>query len=603
MSIPSGTNPPPDQGTAAVHSDMAREASATTVRFGEYEVDLRINELRKSGARVNLQRQPFAILAILLERPGDIILRDELRQRLWRDDVFVDFEHSVNRSINKLREALEDSADAPRLIETIPGRGYRFVGQIVTPGRSESVRIAVLPVENATGNPENDYLTDGITEALIDALGQQLSGLVRVTALASVLRFRRLALPIHQVAAELGADRVLAGRLRRTPQGLRIRLELVDVKDHAALWVNTYSLSDDSDLRFCDEVPTRLASSLDVSASGSFPSSGHRDCNIAEAHQAYLRGRYFWNQRTGEAMKRAIEYFRWAAEKDPGYAPAYVGLAESYIALTSWGAIHPREAIAIARESSQKALEIDHNNAEAHVAMAWSRIVIDSDWPRAEQEFQTAISLNPSNPLAYHWYAYFLMAQKSVSQSLDMNRRALDVDPLSAPVNALRGWLLYCATRYEDAAVQLRRTCELEVNHPAAHGYLTMVYEQLGRHEESINEAKHGVALSDGMPIIRMLLARAYAVAGYREHAIDTLAELEKLAGKTYLCSYYMALVYAALERVDATFVWLNRGCDDAEVWTIFAGIDPRLVHLHSDRRFAELMQRVRFRAGVIAPN
>ena len=582
---------------------MTRRTPAKTVRFADYEADLRANELRKDGTRVNLQRQPFAILAVLLERPGDIILRDELRQRLWRDDVFVDFEHSVNRSINKLREALDDSADSPRFIETIPGRGYRFVGRIADSTRSEKARIAVLPVENVTGDPENDYLADGITETLIDALGQQLSGRVRVTALASVLRFRRLALPVHQVAAELGVGRVLAGRLRRTPQGLRVRLELVDVHDQAALWVSTYSLSDDSDLRFCDEVPAALAPSLDVSPSGSAQATEHRDRDLAEAHQAYLRGRYFWNQRTGEAMKRAIEYFRWATEKDSAYAPAHVGLAESYIALTSWGAVHPREAIAIARESAQNALAIDSSNAEAHVVMAWSRIVIDSDWEAAEREFQTAIDLNPSNPLAYHWYAYFLMAQGSVCRSLDMNRRALDVDPLSVPVNGLRGWLLYCAGRYEDAAAQLKRTCELEVNHPMSHGYLSMVFEQLGRHEDSINEAKQCSVLSNGMPITRMLVARAYAVAGYREHAIDTLGELERMAGKTYLCSYYMALIYASLDRVEDTFAWLNRGCEDSEVWTVFAAIDPRLEHLRSDRRFAELMERIPFGIRAHAPD
>lgn len=570
---------------------MARQTSSAVLRFADFEVHLRTHEIRKNGTKISLQRQPFAILSILLERPGDLILRDELRQRLWRDDIFVDFEHSVNRSINKLREALGDCTDSPRFIETVPRHGYRFIGQIENGEKSEALRIAVLPVENATGDPENDYVADGVTEVLIDTLGQRLSG-VRVTALASVLRFRRLSLPIPQIAAELGVERVLASRLRRTPQGLRIRLELVDIHDQAALWVNSYHVADGSDLDFCGNVSAALGSALEVAAPALTSLSRVKTHSFFEAHQAYLRGRYFWNQRTHDAVTRAIGYFRWATEKDPAYAPAYVALAESYIALTSWGVIHPKEAIPIARESSLKALAIDPHNAEAHVAMAWSKIVIDSNWPGAEEEFETAISLNPSNPLAYHWYAYFLMAQGAVSESLDMNRRALDVDPLSVPVNSIRGWLLYCAGRYDDAIAQCRKTCELEVSHPAPHGYLAMAYEQVGRHEDAISESKQAVALSNGMPIIRMLLARTYAAGGYPEHAIDEIEALEELAGKTYLCGYYMALAYAVLGRLDETYAWLNRSGDDGEVWMLFAGVEPRLAHLRSDPRFLELIHR-----------
>ena len=563
------------------------------LRFDEYEVDLRAGEVRKSGSRINLQRQPFAILSSLLERPGDLILRDELRQRLWRDDVFVDFEHSVNRSINKLRDALNDDAESPRFIETIPGRGYRFVAPLTNLAPRPLVRIAVLPIENATGDPENDYLAEGATEALIDALGRQLSGQIRVTALSSVLRFRHLALAIPDIAAELGVERILTGRLRRTPEALRIRLELVDVRDHVALWVKSATLADGSDLRFCEEVPAELARSLESAPSIASQSANPVAHDISEARQAYMRGRYFWNQRTPEAMKRAIEYFRWATEKDPNYVAPHVGLAESYIALSTWGAVHPKQAIVIAHESAKKALALDPSHAEAHVVMAWSHMVLRSDWPSAEQEFRTAIELNSSNSIAYHWYAFFLMAQRAVSESLDMSRRALDVDPLSIPINGLRGWLLFCAGRYEDAIAQCRRTCELEVSHPQPHSYLAMAYDLLGRHEDAIAEARQSVAIGSGMPILRMILAYMYASAGYRDLSLEILRELEQLASSSYLSPFWMAIAYAGLRKHDEALTWLEKGFNDAEVWMLFTAHDPRFRELHSDPRFADLIRRL----------
>jgi adenylate cyclase len=573
---------------------MDRKSPSGIFKFGEYELNLSTSELRREGVRIPLQRQPLAILALLLERPGDLVLRDEIRSKLWQGDVFVDFDHSINRSINKLREALQDPVDAPHYIETVPGRGYRFIGNILTGARKSYTRIAVLPIENATGNPENDYLADGITEALIDALGQSCSGHLSVIALASVLRFRRLALPVARIADELAVDRVIAGRLRQTENGLRIRLELVDVHDHSALWVSSYRLGEGNDFEFCDEACKGLAASLEITAPSSTAkdsSSGARD--ITEARQSYLRGRYFWNQRTTEAIMRAIDYFHWATEKDPGYVPAYAALAESYIVLTSWGVIHPKEAISIARENALKALAIDGNNAECHVAMAWAKLIIDSNWKGAELEFQTAISLNPSNPLAFHWYAYFLMANGATSQSLDMNRRALDVDPLSIPINSLRGWLLFCAGRYDEAAAQCRKTAELEMNHPAPHGYLSMIYEKLGRLEDAISEARQAVAASNGMPLIRMLLARIFAVCGHRKEAVEILSELETLSENRYVCGYYMALVYSALNQAEETLSWLDRGCDDGEAWTYFAGVDPRFSYLRADSKFIELLGRM----------
>jgi DNA-binding winged helix-turn-helix (wHTH) protein/tetratricopeptide (TPR) repeat protein len=580
-------------------------ASPNMLRFGAFEVDVRAGELRKHGSRIRLQRQPFQVLSILLEHPGDVVLRDQLRQRLWPNDIFVDFDHSLNRSINKLRVALGDSLESPRFIETLPGRGYRFLARVeggVGGTQAQPRRIAVLAIENSTGNPENDYLADGVTGALIESLGRSLAGRVRVTALASVLRLRKLALPISQVAKELAVDMIIAGRLRRAGEGLGIRLELIDAKDEASIWVKSCDLRcgfecGGVNCGLCDQICAAVASVSDPDARATTPVCAVRERACIEAQQAYLRGRYFWSQRTESNVKRAIEYFRYAIEKDPNYPLPYVGLAESYIVLTSWGYVHPCEASSIARESALKALAIAPDFSEAHVALGWSRLVLDWDWASAEQEFQTAISLNSSNALAYHWYAYFLMARGAVAESLDLNRRALDIDPLSVPVNCIRGWLLYCAGRYEEAVAQCRRTCELECSHPGPHAYLAMAYEQLGRYEEAIAEFTQAVSATNGASITRMLLAHAYAVAGYAERARDLLGALEELGSTTYLCGYYMAAIYAALEMRDKAFAWLEKSCEDHEVWTLYLGIDPRFAGLRSDKRFLEILDSLPLRA------
>jgi TolB-like protein len=286
----------------------------------------------------------------------------------------------------------------------VPGRGYRFIGQVAEAHRDPHLRIAILPVENATGNPENDYLADGITEQLIECLGKSSSGEFQVTALASVLRYKRLALPLNRIAQDLGVDRLVAGRLRHIEDGLRLRLELIEPQDQFGFWVNSFTLADASDLSICEQAAKEIGSSLRLKTGYTHGApriaSGE---HAKEAHSAYLRGRYFWNQRTQQAVARAIEYFQWAADRDPSCVAAYIGLAECYVALTSWGVLHPREALSLARENASKALSIDPHNSEAYVAIAWAQLAVDQNWPGAEQSFRTAISLNPSNAVAYHW--------------------------------------------------------------------------------------------------------------------------------------------------------------------------------------------------------
>ncbi|HYG99442.1 MAG TPA: winged helix-turn-helix domain-containing protein [Terriglobales bacterium] len=558
-------------------------------RFENFEIDFRSGELRKNGHVVKLQKQPFDVLALLVRRPGDVVLREEFRRKLWPDDVFVDFEHSLNRSISKIRDALGDSAENPRFIQTLPGRGYRFIPRL----HNEEPRhcpLAVLPIENATGNPEHDYLADGITEALIDSFGRAFSDRVRITALASVLRFRRLLLPLPQIGEELAVELILAGRLRRTPDALRLRLELIDIRNQASLWVESFDVGRDVELDFCANVVSSIAPLLDVPVlQSSVVQPRKKEPNFGEAQEAYLRGRYFWHRRTEQNVQRALEYFRWASQRAPHYGLPYVGIAESYIVLTSWGLIHPKEAVVAARDAALKALATDGGLPEAHVALAWSRLVLNWDWAGAEREFQTAISLNASNSLAYHWYAYVLMARGSRAESLDLNRKALDIDPLSVPVNSIRGWLLYCAGRYEEAVAQCRRTCELECSHPAPHAYLALASEQLGNLETAIDEARQALSLSDNLPTIQMILARSYALTGANEAASQLLTDLECKSGAIYLCGYHMAAAYAALGDHDAAHGWLQRSYDDRDVWTLFLNVDPRFSALRSDERFCAL--------------
>ena len=376
------------------------ESLARVIRFGPFELDVRAAELNKNGRKLLLQEQPFQILLMLLEKPGDVVLREEIRQRLWPNGTFVQFAPSINTAMQRLREALGDTANRPRYVETVSRRGYRLLGKVEISDNNTALRagetnfnrslptsvlrskvlssIAVLPLENTIEDPDGDYLSDGITENIINSLSK-LSGL-RVTPRSTLFRYRKKATNPQAVGRELEVEAVLAGKVTQRDGALLLSVELIDVTHGAQLWGERYNrrLSDLYEVE--EEIAKKIFESLRVQLNGKESATGtKRFTENSEAYQSYLRGRYCWNRRTPQDIRKGYRYFQQAIENDAGYALAYSGLADCYSHLCSLGAIAPKEAWARAKASAAAAVALDPDLSEAHTSMAFVRAFADWD--------------------------------------------------------------------------------------------------------------------------------------------------------------------------------------------------------------------------------
>ena len=369
---------------------------------------------------------------------------------------------------------------------------------------------------------------------------------------------------------------------------MRLQLELVEPREASSLWIESYDIGLQENRTLQRRVATRIARSMKTELLTSGISRPTRAAAI-EARRAYLMGRHYWNRRSENDVRRAMECFRMAISKDPNYAEPHAWLALSHVALTSWGVVHPKQSMLEAQTLVRKALELDASLSELHVALGWTQVVLEQNWTGAQHSFRKAIHLNPSNSLAYHWLAYLLLPRGNISESLDLISRAVTLDPFSVPINSIRGWLLYIAGDYEAALTQCRATIDLELTHPGPHAYAAMAYEQLGRMEAAIREMELASHLSGDMLIIRCLLAHAYGLANRLAEAEAIASELEIASGTEYVCAYYMAVMYAGLGRYDKTAAWLQRSLEDSDPWAIYTGIDPRFSAFRGDRRFSAL--------------
>ena len=614
---------------------MAEAAqSPQLIHFGVFELDLRAGELRKKGVRVKLQEQPFQILVMLLEHPGQVVTREELHQKLWPEGTFVDFEHGLNAAVNRLRDALEDSPENSRFVETLPRRGYRFIAPVEglsvsppprtlraswarpawgvgltlmalavlvglnvgglrnrlqggpAPGKITS--LAVLPLENLSGDPEQDYFADGMTEALIMELGK-ISAL-RVISRQSVMQYKGTDKPLPDIAEELKVDAIVEGSALREGDRVRISAQLIRAVPEKHLWAQSYERNLTNVLALQREVTRAIAREIKVAVTpeeeirlaGARPVKG-------EAYEAYLRGRYFWNKRTEEALKKSIEYFQQAIEKNPSYAPAYAGLADAYIVMIGWRFISNTEGLPHARTAATKALEIDDTLVEAHASLAGVKEQ-EWDWIEAEIEFRRAIELNPGYATAHQWYAEFLAKMGRFTEAVAEIKRARDLDPFSLIINAIEAQVFFLARRYDEAIKSCRRTLELDPNFFPAHLYLARAYLEMGFYEDAIAEMERWAALS-GRPEMKITLAFTYAAAGQRTEVRRVLDELERF----YVPPYLLALVYAGLGEKDRAFQQLDEAYDVRDPDLVYLKVDPRLDPLRSDPRFQSLLRRMNF--------
>jgi TolB-like protein/tetratricopeptide (TPR) repeat protein len=573
----------------------------SVVRFGVFEVDPRAGELRKRGARLRLQEQPLALLLALLERPGEVVTRAELRQRLWPSGTFVDFDHSLATSINKIRSVLGDSASSPRFVETIARRGYRFIGGVQTapveatsaaPGDAVIDSLAVLPFENAGHDPAAEYLSDGLTDSIIMSLLPIPT--VRVMAHTTVFRYKRRDTDPLAVGRELQVRAVLVGRLVQRGGRLLITVELVDVANGWQLWGAQYDC-EPADLSAVEgAVATDVCRALRVKLSRAQQTRlGLQRSGDPAAHWSYLKGRYEANKMTADGLERGVNHFRDAVRLDPRHARAHAALAAAYNLLGFFGLLPPAEVFQQARGAALAALALDDDLAEAHAVMASVLKVCDWNWADAEREYRRALEINPSDASAHHWYADFLSALGRSDEALHQIHLAQQNDPLSLRINVELAWNSYMARDYARSIEYARLTLDMEAACSAAHLMLGLAYEQSGRLPEAIAACRVACERSGRNPAAAAALGHALAVGGERSEALALLDELSARAARGYVSPYCVALLHVGQGDAASALGCLQRGLEAHDFWLVWMAREPRLDGLRGDPRFDDILAQI----------
>jgi len=454
--------------------------------------------------------------------------------------------------------------------------------------------IAVLPFENRSSDAETEYLSDGLAESLIYRLSQLPN--LRVTPTSVAFRYKGKQADAAKAGNELGVSAVLVGRITQRGDNLTISAELVDVRNSKLLWGEQYDRKMSDLLAIQREIAREIVDRLKLKVSGEEKGLAKHYTESNEAYQLYLKGRFYWNKRTEEGMKKSLDYYQQAIQTDPNFALAYSGLADTYDLLgapDATGALAPDEAMGKAKAAALKALEIDESLAEPHVSLAHVKYYYDRDFPTAEREYRRAIELNPTYPTAAQWYAVFLMSVGRFDEALVQNRRAQELEPLSLPINMTLGWVLLTARRNDESVDQLRKTLEMDPNFVLTHHRLGMVYEQQGKYEDAISEYKQVLNLTAGKPLGNLALAHAYAMAGKRAEAQKILAELLETSRERYVSPATIATIYVALGDKEQAFAWLEKAEKSRDGILVRLRVDSRFDPLRSDPRFEDLEQRL----------
>ena len=630
-------------------------AAPRAVKFGLFEADLRSGELTKQGKRIPLQEQPFQLLAMLLERPGELVTREEVRQKLWPRTI-VDFDHGLNKAISKIRDALGDSAENPRFVETVARRGYRFLADVRderesqpatldqpngidrgTPGdvnsgaaggvgRSPPRRslarwiaggaalvlllsaawqlnhwqrsgatihsVAVLPLANLSGDPSQEYFADGMTEELITQLGQIRA--LRVISRTSAMSYKNTPKPLAEIARELDVQAVVEGSVVHVGDRIRITAQLIRVPADEHLWAHAYEGSFRDAFELQNEVSRAVATQIQATVSGPEQTVLRKSKPVSsEAYEAYLKGRYFWNKRDADGLKKAIEYFQRAIAVDPGYAAAYSGLADAYALAGGWeyGVLPPQEAAPRAKEAATKAVLLDPDLSEAHTSLAFALEMSTWDWGGAESEYRRALDLNPGYATAHHWYGYQLMTVGRNDEGIAELKLAESLDPLSLIISAGVADALYIAHILDEATRQLHKTLEMDPNFAMAHYQMGQVLAHRGKFDAAIAEFERAIELSGHSPAFDANLANAYAVAGRTADAERIAKALAQLQHRNGSVDANIALIYVGLGENDQAMDWLEKAYQARfeAVMLVRLQFDP----LRRDPRFRDLMGRL----------
>lgn len=564
-------------------------------RFDAFEIDSRAKELRKHNTRLKLHRQSFDVLLMLVEKAGDVVTREDIRRKLWPEETFVDFEHSVNTAINKVRQALCDSVEKPRYVETVPRVGYRFLAP-VEQREGGRVILVVLPFDNLSGDPAQEYFSDGLTEETITDLSGLASERLGIIARTSAMRYKGTKKSITEIGEELGADYALEGSVRRDSNRVRISAQLIRTRDQTHLWAKNYDRELQDILAVQQDLGREIARQTHIAlapreAAHSFPARGWNPA----AYDAYLRARSWFHRLTRAELLKSAECFGQAIAIDPEAALAHAGLAMVYATLPITSDFPSEESFAKAKAAARRALSLDDRVAEAHVALCSAHFWHDWDWAKAEEEGRKAIALDSNSAWAHLRYAHVLSNEAKHDEAIEEIGRARLLDPFSVMANTMSGMFCYQARKYEEAITHFLRALELEPRFWVAHINLAKALHAQSRTEEALAEARKAREFSGGSSESVSLEGYLLARLGRRAEAENRIRELESMAKANYVPPYNFATVHLGLGDTDKSLEWLERGFAERDVRMVFLGVDPKWDALRSDRRFRDLLSRVGF--------
>jgi TolB-like protein/DNA-binding winged helix-turn-helix (wHTH) protein/Tfp pilus assembly protein PilF len=616
--------------TATAVPNGPSAAAAHAYEFGPYRLEPPTRRLLRNGEPIALTPKAFDTLLALIERRDRVVDKAELMRIVWPDS-FVE-EANLSQTIFVLRKTLGEGPNGRPFIDTVPRRGYRFAADVQAEMAKPGVRVGdaswraralwiagvvltvaglawfsasrnwwgatsprveslvVLPVGNLSGDAEQDYLADGMTDALITNLGQ-ISGL-RVISRTSAMTYKTTRKTLPEIARELSVDAVVEGTVQRSGERVRLNLKLIEASTDRTLWAQSYERDLQNALELQNEIARTIASRVAVTL------TPRESARFAEAprvnpkvYEAYLKGRYFWNRRSEPDMRQAIEHFEEALRHDPGYAPAHAGLADSYTVYGTLGwTLAGDNAWQRAIAAAEKALELDDRLADGHTSRAGIAMNYELDWARAEKGYRRALELNPGYANAHHWYGYYLLLTGRLKEAEAEMRRALELDPLSPIINANIGFCFYVARQYDAAMTHWRKALEMHRNYRLLHGYMTMAYVGKGMYAEALAEMQKQQALSGAGPSETAILAHIYGRMGRTREARALLAQL--LSGGD-VPAYYLALAYVGLGENDNAFKWLDKSLEERAGPFNELNADPMFDRLRGDPRFLALLRRM----------
>ena len=637
-----------------------------TYEFGRFRLISADRVLLREGEPVALTPKVFDILLALVENGGRVVEKDDLMKRVW-PSTFVE-EGNLTQNISLLRKALGETPNGIQFIETVPRRGYRFVGA-VRAGNGEPARlsaltietqpiaspssagppatnaapsdatnetesavvhrsflkrrtpgfvlvaavvliaiagvvylsgigkagdasantiqsIAVLPFVDEASDPDAEYLSDKISESLINSLSKLPQ--LRVVPRSVVAGYKGQEIDPRKIGKELNVRAVVTGRIRRHGEMISIQADLIDRENVAQLWGQRY------DHKLSDVMLVQEDISRDIFENLRLKLNVEEKKQL-EAYRFYLKGRNAWNKRTEDGLSQGIQFFQQAIDVDPNYAPAYAGLADCYNMLVVYGMRQPRDGFPKAKEAAIKALDIDEKLAEAHASLAFIKFRWDWDRAETEREFQEAIKLKPSYAPAHQWYSSFLVAVERFDEAIAEAKRTDELEPLTFVASSHLAWIYYLSGQSDKAIEQGKKILDLDPTSFPARRYLGLAYEQKGMYREAIAEFEKGVKLS-GSPLMLALLGHAYAVSGKRAEAQRVLDDLQELQSQRYVSPYTVAAIYAGLGNHEQAFKWLDKAVDERDIWLMNLKVDPVFAKLRQNRRFTDLLAQIRLR-------